>query len=469
MSPPAVKFGVKSPLAFLVAFIVVIGEFRAGLNRSKLTMRLLNNATSGINSFLSCKILFVLLLVFVMGSTTVVAQQSDFIRTSRGDQYPIAGFDRARGPDQLIIYTPDFGPHTTTNRWGVEVVVRSGSVTEIHDEVSEGPLETKIPLDGFVISAHGAARDWILENIEADNKVEIVNTGPDYVGILVSEYNMRWYNQMGLSPPHWEYFEELNNVVAVVRELGYPVLLVSDEQLERTTEPSNSPSGKRDRISDVKTLILPNTRRMSGGEVESVKEFVERGGTVLAFMQSSLMDENDKFVRDKDYQLKDLFQVSFKAFSAREGQHAYILNNGDHPIWRGIEGKVANTTGWAMVNRLLPNGKKLGKWAEDNEFVRPHRAELNAAIVEGKNTIYIGAQLLAPPNFDPTTKKLLKNAIKYLYHLSPAEEAVVSTDQQVVSEPEKVPLRSAEKFFQKNPFLGIVAVIAIVGLGYNLL
>lgn len=60
-----------------------------------------------------------------------------------------------RGAGQLIVYTPTFGPSTQTNTAGVEVTVVDGFVTRT------GVGNSPIPDNGWVISAHGAAAQWL--------------------------------------------------------------------------------------------------------------------------------------------------------------------------------------------------------------------------------------------------------------------------------------------------------------------
>lgn len=61
----------------------------------------------------------------------------------------VNGVNQPRLNHQTIVYTPRFGAYTRTNRWGREVVVSGGRVVRY----SYG--NTRIPPQGFVISAHG--------------------------------------------------------------------------------------------------------------------------------------------------------------------------------------------------------------------------------------------------------------------------------------------------------------------------
>lgn len=72
-----------------------------------------------------------------------------------------------RGPNQLIIYTPSFGLRTGTNEFGTEAIVENNMV------VSLNGADSIIPKNGFVISGHGLAKNWIMQNIQVGSKVYI--------------------------------------------------------------------------------------------------------------------------------------------------------------------------------------------------------------------------------------------------------------------------------------------------------
>lgn len=74
----------------------------------------------------------------------------------------ISGIDRERKADEIIAYTPEFNTTTLTENSGVEVVVRHNRITAILD----GTWNTKIPCDGFVLSATGTARTRLLSQVK---------------------------------------------------------------------------------------------------------------------------------------------------------------------------------------------------------------------------------------------------------------------------------------------------------------
>lgn len=92
---------------------------------------------------------------------------SGYVAADRGRRYAISGLNRPRGADELIIYTPEFHRTTLTTPNGVEVVVRKNKITGIHD----GDGSSAIPLSGFVISASGRAREWVVSNLRRGSMV----------------------------------------------------------------------------------------------------------------------------------------------------------------------------------------------------------------------------------------------------------------------------------------------------------
>lgn len=70
-----------------------------------------------------------------------------------------------RGANQLIIYTKEYGDRTGTNEFGSEAIVVNGVVTQLYG------ADSIIPANGFVISGHGTAKNWINENITIGTKV----------------------------------------------------------------------------------------------------------------------------------------------------------------------------------------------------------------------------------------------------------------------------------------------------------
>ncbi len=91
------------------------------------------------------------------------------IRTSKS-KHRIHGLNRPRAQDELIIFTPEFHRTTLTTPDGIEVSVQRDRAISIRD--SKG--STLIPADGYVISAAGTARDWVMENVQRGTKLTLL-------------------------------------------------------------------------------------------------------------------------------------------------------------------------------------------------------------------------------------------------------------------------------------------------------
>gem|GEM_PF-5848113 len=79
--------------------------------------------------------------------------------------FPVTGVDVQRGTDEMIIFTPDHGETTGTNQWGAEVAVVDGQVVAFRDRQRDGSEPMAIPQDGVVVSGHGAARVFLVDNV----------------------------------------------------------------------------------------------------------------------------------------------------------------------------------------------------------------------------------------------------------------------------------------------------------------
>lgn len=79
----------------------------------------------------------------------------------------INGFNRPREKDELIVFTPEFHRTTLTLTDGLEARIVRGRVAALRD----GAGSQVIPVNGFVISCHGAARAWALRHLRVGARV----------------------------------------------------------------------------------------------------------------------------------------------------------------------------------------------------------------------------------------------------------------------------------------------------------
>jgi hypothetical protein len=93
-------------------------------------------------------------------------------------------------------------------------------------------------------------------------------------------------------------------------------------------------------VDQFRTLILPNIAALSTAQCDQLRQFVERGGSLIATQETSLYDEWG--VRRNDFGLADLFGASFDGGIEGPMQNSYLNIEKDstgqfHPLLRGLE------------------------------------------------------------------------------------------------------------------------------------
>jgi hypothetical protein len=97
----------------------------------------------------------------------------------------------------------------------------------------------------------------------------------------------------------------------------------------------------REHTDQFRTLILPNIAALSTGQCNQIREFVERGGSIVATYETSLYDEWG--VQRKDFGLASLFGASFAGSKEGPMQNSYLTLEKDpstgqyHPVLAGFE------------------------------------------------------------------------------------------------------------------------------------
>jgi hypothetical protein len=84
--------------------------------------------------------------------------------------HDLDGINKARGVDELIQYTPSYGPRTQTNPYGAEAAVGPDhKVLAVQASTGNGP----IPTGGYVLSGHGESASWLVANAKVGATVQI--------------------------------------------------------------------------------------------------------------------------------------------------------------------------------------------------------------------------------------------------------------------------------------------------------
>ena len=180
------------------------------------------------------------------------------------------------------------------------------------------------------------------------------------VGVVYSERNFEWYgrddgNTLALAP--------YDGMVQALVRARIPYIAVHADNIDRDAN-------------KVSVLVLPNLAAMSNSQVESVRRFVSKGGSLVATDETSLYDEYGD--RRPDFALGDLFGAKYTG--RRDGprnasglDHSYLhltpdvgqdvdgphhgnepaSSGGRHPALRGFEGTNILTFG-GILHEVTP-------------------------------------------------------------------------------------------------------------------
>jgi hypothetical protein len=144
------------------------------------------------------------------------------------------------------------------------------------------------------------------------NQVSIAN-----VGIYYSRPTRLFYRR---ETPEEDRFEDaIKGVETVLIENHIPYDFIPDDQLDTN------------RLQKYKLIILPNVRCMSDPEMALLREFVRKGGSLLATYATSLYSED--IVERKDFGLADLFGCHYTGnrVNTRKDNYQFIVRP-DHPV-----------------------------------------------------------------------------------------------------------------------------------------
>ena len=108
-----------------------------------------------------------------------------------------------------------------------------------------------------------------------------------------------------------------------------------------------------------KLLILPDIAALSDAQCDQIRQFVSRGGSLLATFESSLYDETGK--QRNDFGLADLLGVTYAGKTVGPIKNSYINFERDtkHEILNGFDdaGRMINTINYADVTPGVYFGK----------------------------------------------------------------------------------------------------------------
>jgi len=104
-----------------------------------------------------------------------------------------------------------------------------------------------------------------------------------------------------------------------------------------------------------KVLVFPNIAALSTRQCAQIRDFVNRGGSIVATHQTSLYDEAG--VRRADFGLADLFGASFDGQIDARMQNSYLRLENQHPLLAGLEDtrRIINGVSRVHTKGTYPN------------------------------------------------------------------------------------------------------------------
>jgi beta-galactosidase GanA len=165
------------------------------------------------------------------------------------------------------------------------------------------------------------------------------------VALVYSEQTRRYYG--GQRWQERSSGHELGMYHALV-EARVPFEMVNDQLLDA------------EHLQPFKLLILPNIAALSKVQCEQLRQFVQRGGSLIATFETSLYDEQGK--RRQNFGLADLFGVSSGTQVEGPMRNSYLKIRSDpgtgrfHPVWSHEDAYRSSTafTGWTRAAVGVP-------------------------------------------------------------------------------------------------------------------
>jgi len=109
-----------------------------------------------------------------------------------------------------------------------------------------------------------------------------------------------------------------------------------------------------DKIARYRVLILPNIAALSDHQCEQLRNYVRRGGCIVATYETSLYDEWG--TRRPDFGLAELFGASFEGTIDTHLENSYLNIEKPHALTKGLEGatRIINGANWMHVRATEP-------------------------------------------------------------------------------------------------------------------
>lgn len=177
-------------------------------------------------------------------------------------------FPGGRGTNDLVRYTFPV-TLTVTNRWGVEVTVtKDGVVTAVNDRETTGSTTgTPVPAGGYVLSGHGTARTWLLQNAGRGARIQLAtasaSTGPTGATGPAGGTGGAPVVRTGHLATWWMIWPNSANIRATALPDDFDELRLAFAQGNPISLVGDSPGGLAQMKADLTTLQMQRGKRIS--------------------------------------------------------------------------------------------------------------------------------------------------------------------------------------------------------------
>ena len=125
-------------------------------------------------------------ILFVAAFSVAAQNQPQQIVAANNLTFKIAGKDRQRNNEEIVIYSPEYYKKNPSSKNGIDVLVVDDKVTIINDRAGAVYLQNKpdpgaiaVEKKGYVLSAQGEARKWILANLKVGDTIAVKAFDPN--------------------------------------------------------------------------------------------------------------------------------------------------------------------------------------------------------------------------------------------------------------------------------------------------
>jgi len=108
-----------------------------------------------------------------------------------------------------------------------------------------------------------------------------------------------------------------------------------------------------DFISRYRVLVLPNVAALSDKQCAQLRDYVEKGGSIVATHETSLFDEWGK--PRANFALAELFGCDYAGKTDQRVQNSYLTVHGPHPLTAGFDDAPRIMAGTKLVH-VRPHG-----------------------------------------------------------------------------------------------------------------